>query len=111
LTAGNASPDGGGMKSAGGQAATKAAGKSKEEQKAKVKKLRIEVGHLEEAVAKLEAQQNELTTALEAPETYTTPGKAQHLNRELSFVVDQLQAATVAWETAAVALGEAEKAG
>jgi ATP-binding cassette subfamily F protein 3 len=113
LTAGNASPDGGTQKGSA-SASAKSEGKSKEEQKAqvaKVKKLRIEVGHLEEAVAKLEAQQSELTTALEAPETYTTPGKAQHLNRELSFVVDQLHTANAEWEKAAGALAEAEKAG
>jgi len=113
LTAGNTSPDGGTQKGSA-SASAKSEGKSKEEQKAqvaKVKKLRIEVGHLEEAVAKLEAQQNELTTALEAPETYTTPGKAQHLNRELSFVVDQLHTANLEWEKAVGALAEAEKAG
>jgi ATP-binding cassette subfamily F protein 3 len=77
-------------------------------QAAKVKKLRIEVGKLEETVAKLEAQQNELTTALEAPETYTVAGKAQHLNRELSFVVDQLQAANAEWEKMAGELTAAE---
>jgi ATP-binding cassette subfamily F protein 3 len=85
--------------------------KSKDEQKAqqaRVKKLRQDVGKLEEAVTKLEAQQSELTTALEAPETYTTPGKAQHLNRELSFVVDQLHEATAAWEKAAGELAAAE---
>ncbi len=80
-------------------------------QKAKLRQLRIEVGHLEEAVAKLEAQQSELTTALEAPETYTQPGQPQHLNRELSHVVDQLQTATAAWEKAAGTLAELEKAG
>ncbi|HTB62909.1 MAG TPA: ABC-F family ATP-binding cassette domain-containing protein [Opitutales bacterium] len=79
--------------------------------KAKIKQLRIEVGHLEEAVSKLEAQQNELTTALEAPETYTQPGKPQHLNRELSAVVDQLQTATHAWEKAVGVLAEMEKEG
>ena len=68
---------------------------------AAVKKLRIEVGRLEEEVSKLEAKQNELTAALEAPETYAEPGKAQHLNRELSVIVDQLGAATAAWEKAA----------
>ena len=66
-----------------------------------VKTQRAEVGHLEENVSKLEAKQNELTAALEAPETYTQPGKAQHLNRELSVIVDQLTAATAAWEQAA----------
>jgi ATP-binding cassette subfamily F protein 3 len=76
---------------------------------ADLKKLRTEVGHLEEKVAQLEAKQNELTAALEAPESYTS-GKAQHLNRELSVIVDQLQAATTAWETAAGKLAELEKA-
>ena len=76
---------------------------------ATLKKLRIEVGHLEEAVAKLEAKQNELAAALEAPETYTEPGRAQHLNRELSATVDLLGTATAAWEKAAGELVELEK--
>ena len=76
---------------------------------ADLKKLRTEVSKLEEEVAKLEAKQNELTAALEAPESYAS-GKAQHLNRELSTIVDQLQAATTAWETAAGKLAELEKA-
>ncbi len=76
---------------------------------AELKKLRTEVGKLEEEVAKLEAKQNELTAALEAPESYTS-GKAQHLNRELSVIVDQLQTATTAWEVAAAKLAELEKA-
>jgi ATP-binding cassette, subfamily F, member 3 len=74
-----------------------------------LKKLRTEVGHLEEKVAELEAKQNDLTAALEAPETYTSPGKAQHLNRELSVIVDQLTAATKAWEAAATKLTELEQ--
>jgi ATP-binding cassette subfamily F protein 3 len=49
-----------------------------------------------------------LTAALEAPETYTTPGRPQHLNRELSVIVDQLKAATEAWERAAGRLAELE---
>jgi ATP-binding cassette subfamily F protein 3 len=64
---------------------------------------------LEESVSKLEAKQNELAASLEAPETYSEPGKAQHLNRELSTVVDQLGAATAAWEKAASELAELEK--
>jgi ATP-binding cassette subfamily F protein 3 len=76
---------------------------------AAVKRLRIEVGRLEEEVSKLETKQNDLTAALEAPETYTEPGKAQHLNRELSVIVDQLGAATAAWERAAGELAELEK--
>jgi hypothetical protein len=55
-----------------------------------LKRLRTEVGHLEQAVAELEAKQSELTAELEAPETYSQPGKAQHLNRELSTIVDQI---------------------
>ncbi len=73
-----------------------------------LRRLRVEVGRLEERVARLEASQAELTTALEAPETYTTPGRAQLLNRELSEVTDQIQEATRAWETAA---SELERAG
>ena len=76
---------------------------------AELKKLRTEVGHLEQKVVDLETKQNELTAELEAPETYASPGKAQHLNRELSVIVDQLQAATTAWETAASRLTELEK--
>ncbi len=77
---------------------------------AELKKLRTEVGHLEQKVVELEAKQNDLTAELEAPETYNSPGKAQHLNRELTVVVDQLAAATKAWETAATKLAELEKA-
>ncbi len=76
---------------------------------AAVKKLRVEVGHLEEEVAKLEKKQNDLAAELEAPETYSEPGKAQHLNRELSAVVDLLTAATAAWEKAAAELIALEK--
>ncbi len=76
---------------------------------AELRKLRTEVGKLEQHVAELEAKQAELTAALEAPETYTQPGKAQHLNRELSVIVDQLAAATVAWESAATRLTAASE--
>ena len=74
-----------------------------------LRKLRVDVGRHEEEVSKLEAKQNELTAELEAPETYSTPGRAQHLNRELSAVVDQLTAATAAWEKAAGELAALEK--
>jgi ATP-binding cassette subfamily F protein 3 len=85
---------------------------SKDDQKSRtaaVKKLRVEVSRLEEAVSKLESKQSELTAALEAPETYSEPGKAQHLNRELSVIVDQLTTATAEWEKAAGQLAELEK--
>ena len=73
-----------------------------------IKRLRTEVGKFEEAVAVLEKKQADLTAALEAPETYTTPGRPQHLNRELSVIVDQLATATEAWERAASRLAELE---
>src|SRR5580693_5180902 len=73
-----------------------------------LRKLRVDVGRHEEEVSKLEAKQNELTAELEAPETYSTPGRAQHLNRELSAVVDLLGLATAAWEKAAGDLAELE---
>ncbi len=74
-----------------------------------LKKLRTEVGRLEQRVSELEAKQAELAAALEAPETYTVPGKAQHLNRELSAIVDQITAATAEWEQAATRLSEADQ--
>jgi ATP-binding cassette subfamily F protein 3 len=103
----NASPRGQAPKAAAAAAATPAS--APRPSPATLKKLRIEVGHLEEAVAKLEAKQNELAAALEAPETYNEPGKAQHLNRELSATVDLLGSATAAWERAAGRLIELEK--
>ncbi len=77
--------------------------------KAELKRLRTEVGKLEQSVSELEAKQAELTAALEAPETYSTPGKAQHLNRELSSIVDQITHATEAWEQSASRLAELER--
>jgi len=73
------------------------------------KKLRTEVGKLEQRVSELGAKQNELTAQLEAPETYQEPGKALHLNRELTAIVAQLQEATQEWEAAAGRLAELEK--
>ena len=57
----------------------------------------------------LEAKQSEITAALEAPETYADKGKFHHLNRELSTIVDQITAATTAWEQAVEKLTELEK--
>ncbi|MCX6945085.1 MAG: ABC-F family ATP-binding cassette domain-containing protein [Opitutales bacterium] len=74
-----------------------------------LKKLHTEVHRLEEEVSRLEAKQNELTAALEAPETYADKGKFHHLNLELSALVDQLAAATAAWEQSAGKLAELEK--
>lgn len=74
-----------------------------------IKKLRQEVSRLEEVVSKLEAKQNEITDALESPQTYTDPGKAHHLNRELSAIVDEIAQATSEWEAAGEKLFEADK--
>ena len=80
------------------------------ERRAAAKKLRTEVGALEQRVSELETKQAELAAELEAPETYQAPGRAQQLNRELSAVVDQIQSATVDWEEAATRLASLESA-
>jgi len=72
-----------------------------------LRKLRSEVGELERVVSELEANQAELAGELEDPATYQN-GKAQHLNRELSAVVDQIATATAAWEAATTRLSELE---
>ena len=74
-----------------------------------IRKFREQVGQLEKKVVELEAKQAEITAALEAPETYSDKGKFHHLNRELSTVVDEITAATAAWEDAATKLAEMEK--
>ena len=73
-----------------------------------VRNARARVATLEAEISKLETQQAELTSALEAPETYNEPGKASHLNRELSATVSRLQAATEQWEKAASELAKLE---
>ncbi|MCF3651053.1 ABC-F family ATP-binding cassette domain-containing protein [Synoicihabitans lomoniglobus] len=77
---------------------------------AEIRKLRSSVGDLEQKVVDLEAKQGELTAELEDPGTYEEAGKAQHLNRELTAVTDQLTAANREWEAAAERLVELEKA-
>jgi ATP-binding cassette subfamily F protein 3 len=74
-----------------------------------IRKFREHVGQLEKRVVELEAKQAEITAALEAPETYADKGKFHHLNKELSVIVDEITAATTAWEDAATKLGEMEK--
>jgi ATP-binding cassette subfamily F protein 3 len=75
-----------------------------------IRKFREHVGQLEKKVSELETKQAEITAALEAPETYADKGKFHHLNRELSTIVDEITAATNAWEEAATKLAEMEKA-
>ncbi len=74
-----------------------------------IRKFRESVGQLEKAAVELEKRQAEIAAELEAPETYTDKGRFHHLNRELSSVVDQITAATTAWEAAATKLSEMEK--
>jgi ATP-binding cassette subfamily F protein 3 len=74
-----------------------------------IRKFRESVGQLEKAVVELEKRQAEIAAELEAPETYSDKGRFHHLNRELSTVVDQITAATTAWEAAATKLAEMEK--
>ncbi len=91
-----------------GQPAAPAAPKAKDQKKkadaGAIKHLRVEMTALEKRISELEKSQGELVAALEAPETYSHPGRAQQLNRELSTIVDQLTAATAEWEAAGVKL-------
>jgi ATP-binding cassette subfamily F protein 3 len=73
-----------------------------------IRKFREEVGRLEQKVVQLEAKQAEITNALEDPASYADKGKFHHLNLELSTIVDQITAATTAWETAATKLAAME---
>ena len=73
-----------------------------------VRKFREHVGQLEKAVVDLEKKQAEITADLEDPASYADKGKFHHLNRELSTIVDQITAATKAWEDAATKLAEME---
>ena len=74
-----------------------------------LREMRDKVSGLERAIADLEARQTEITAALEAPETYAQPGRAQALNRELGGVVARLQAAAGDWETSAAQLERMER--
>ncbi len=83
------------------------AGKTKKISPNEIRKLRTEVSKLEEAVAQLEAKQAELAAELESPDTYAVAGRAQHLNRELTAITDQITTATQEWEAAALRLEQA----
>ena len=77
--------------------------------KAKLRDLRNAVSEAEKKVVDLESKQADLTAELEDPATYEEAGKAQHLNRELTAISDQLTAANHHWETTATKLAEAEE--
>ena len=68
------------------------------------------MAELEREIGWLETRQAQLTAELEAPATYTEPGKPAALNRELTGVVDRLHDATADWEAAARSLETLEKA-
>ncbi|HHY86311.1 MAG TPA: ABC-F family ATP-binding cassette domain-containing protein [Verrucomicrobia bacterium] len=59
------------------------------------------VQRLEKEIEELEARQRELTAELENPETYTKPGRAQQINRELLEVQERLPVLTAEWEAQA----------
>jgi len=94
-----------------GAAAGRAGPKTREQKRAEaearsarsapLRAIKARVSALEKDIASLEARQGEITAQLEAPETYSSPGAAQQLNRELSGVVDRLQQANKDWEKAA----------
>lgn len=59
---------------------------------------------LEKEIQLLETRQKEITTQMELKETYETSGLVMKLNRELSFVTDQLTELTAKWEHESSAL-------
>ena len=70
------------------------------------KKRQDEVTRLEKAIATLEARQSELTQSLESPETYSKPGAAMGINRELAGISDELETMNAQWEKAAERLAQ-----
>ncbi len=90
-------------------AAPKAQAQTSKASPVDLKKLRVDIHKLEQRVSELETKQSEVATELEKPETYSSPGRAQHLNRELSATVDLLQKATTEWDAATTKLAELEK--
>lgn len=79
----------------------------KERQKT-LRELRNQVSEAEKRVVELEEKQSELTAELEDPGTYEKASKAQHLNRELTTISDQLSTANQDWEDAATKLSNLE---
>lgn len=94
-----------------GSATPAAARPAKQPSANELRKFREHVGQLEKKVVDLEAKQAEITAALEDPSSYADKGKFHHLNKELSVIVDEIAAATKAWEEAATKLAEMEAAG
>ena len=59
------------------------------------------VDKLEAEIARLETKQKELATELENPATYDQPGRAVAVNRELQYVIEDLERATREWDSSA----------
>ncbi|HKI68986.1 MAG TPA: ATP-binding cassette domain-containing protein, partial [Verrucomicrobiae bacterium] len=74
----------------------------------KRQEIQKRVSTLEQEVVELEAKEKELTAELELPETYSVPGRAMQLNREVVETHDRVQAATMEWEAAAMELEQFE---
>ena len=70
----------------------------------KLKGQRQIVHQLEKKILELEQRQAELTAELEKQETYDTPGRAHHINRELVHIQHDLAAMTPRWEAEATKL-------
>jgi ATP-binding cassette subfamily F protein 3 len=68
-----------------------------------------EVAELENEIHELETRQAELIAELENPETYSQPGAAGRLNRELLDIQHRLASLTPEWEQAATRLTEIEE--
>ncbi|MDQ6632610.1 MAG: ABC-F family ATP-binding cassette domain-containing protein, partial [Verrucomicrobiota bacterium] len=65
---------------------------------------------LEKEISELEKRRGELTVELEKPETYSVPGRAQEVNRELSGSEESLHSLGQKWEIASMKLAELESA-
>jgi ATP-binding cassette, subfamily F, member 3 len=66
------------------------------------------VRRLELEIQELESEQQEFTTALEDPATYSQPGRGAELSRALVDLREKLQARMAEWETAASTLARIE---
>ena len=68
------------------------------------RELQRRVADLESEIHERETREKELVAQLENPETYSTPGKAVEINRELQDLHDRLPKLHTDWESAAIEL-------
>ncbi|HAB16507.1 MAG TPA: ABC-F family ATP-binding cassette domain-containing protein [Verrucomicrobiota bacterium] len=69
---------------------------------------RRQVATLETDIMRLEERQSALSSELQKPETYTTPGRTVAVNTELKTIQNELSAKINAWEAAAARLSVME---